>query len=289
MKRGLPSLAAIVAAIGTFGLVQVRAVSIQPPWWGQALIFAGLLVAALLASRSSRHKLPPMVEKLERNPSRRHRRPYLIDAKRLRVTMEPGISIRRDALLQWEIELRNRSKSALGAIDFNLLGDVPVFGSDLTVLGRTGAQTVPLAAMVDRGDGLSPTLTITLPAPGLRPKDSLTVAFEYVWPAIAHVHENNWVVDLRNAAASSSVHVTLDFPAADAQLADVHVYRRSFGTIREHVLGHLLPETMGDRALVELAYTTRHGDELVVLYTRPFAPGSPPVDGDPRVAQQSGR
>jgi hypothetical protein len=280
MRHRLPSTAAIAAIIGMFGLVQVRAVSIDPPWWIQLLIAMVLLAAMLMALRPSRRKLPPVVERLDRDPSRRRRRPYLITRKRLNVTMEPGSTIRRDARLQWDIEVSNRSRAPLGAITLQLLGDVPVFENDLTVVGRTEGQTVPLEAVVDHRDGMSPAVTITLPAPGLAPTVTMTIAFEYVWPAIAHVHENDWVVDLRNIADGSTIGVTLDSPVPDAQVADVYVYRARLGSLREHVLGHLLPQTAGDRALVELTYTKRRGDELLILDTRPFAPASSRPDAD---------
>ena len=273
--RRLPSVAAIAAAVGTLGLIQIPAVSIDPPWWARVLI-AGVLAAALfLALRPSPRRVSPAVERLERDLPRE--RCYEVTAKRLRVAVEPGISRRRDALLQWETELVNRSKWVLGAIELRLIGDVPVSANDLVVWGRIDTHKVPLVAAVNHRDAVSPIITIALPTPGLAPSAKTTLAFEYVWPAIAHAQANEWVVDLRNSADSSPVAVTLDNPRSDAQIADVRVYRRRHGALREHKLGYELPRTVAGHALIEFEYTKRRGDVMLILQTRPFLPG-PHID-----------
>jgi hypothetical protein len=273
---------AVIGAIGTFGLIQVRAVSVNPPAWLRILIAATLAVILAVALWRSRRRptLPPAIERLARN--RPPRRPYEVVDKQLHITTPPGRSRRRDALIRWKLTLRNRSPERLGAIEFQVIGDVEVSVSDLIVRGRIGGHTALLPAEVDDRDGRAPVVKLMLPAPGLASNATMTVELEYVWPALAHVNDNQWCIDLATSVDLSLVSLTLDVPADDTQVAYALVYRSRLGVLSEHASGHVSPQPAADRMRFEFKYTKRRGDQFVMLRTRPGTP-TPAAGGDAAV------
>jgi hypothetical protein len=275
-----PSIAAVVGVVGAVGLVQVRAISLDPPRWMGIVIVLTLLAAVAAVRRASRHTVPEDVKRPLR--SRPPKRPYAITEKDLQITTLPGGSIRHDAHLRWTTELRNRSRAALGVIELQLIGDVPVSGADLVVVGRTVERTLRLAATIDHRDGRAPLVRLSVPSPGLAPNETMTIEFEYVWPAIAHRADNLWFVDLRNNANGSIAGVRLSVPADEPQVVEAFVYRSRLGGEREHALGHLIPAIEDDRAIVVFEHAKRRGDLLVALRTRALTPAA--TDGDVLVA-----
>jgi len=271
MRRWGPTIAAILAVFGAFGLVQIKVVSISPPLWVTIAVGAVIIaIVALTAIRAKEPKLPATVANLVANRARRGNRAYAITSKEMRVLIAPGTSLRRDADVTFTLTLRNRLNRPLGEVELPLLGEVPASEDDLAVSGRAGGQTMNLAARVDSTDHLSPIIKILMPAPGIAPRESVTVSFRYVWPAVAHILKDEWILDVLLVEDGATARAILVYPATEAQFAEVRAIGRRFGLRRSHTVGNVEPTISGDRAIVEVVHTKARGEELLQITTRPI-------------------
>lgn len=271
MRRWGPTIAAILAVFGAFGLVQIKVVSISPPLWVTTTVGAVIIaIVALTAIRAKEPKLPATVANLDANRARHGNRAYAITSKEMRVFVAPGTSLRRDADITFTLTLRNRLNRPLGEVELPLLGEVPASEDDLAVSGRAGGQTMNLAARVDSTDHLSPIIKILMPAPGIAPRESVTVSFRYVWPAVAHILKDEWILDVLLVEDGATATAILVYPATEAQFAEVRAIGRRFGLRRSHTIGNVEPTITGDRAIVEFVHTKTRGEELLQITTRPI-------------------
>lgn len=270
MRPWGPTIAAILAVLGAFGLVQIKVVSISPPLWVTIVVVAVIVaVVTWTAIRAKAPELRATVANLDANRARRGNRAYAITAKEMRVFIAPGTSLRRDADITFTLTLRNRLNRPLGEVELPLLGEVPVSEDDLAVTCRASGQTMNLAARVDSTDHLSPIIKVLMPAPGIPAQDSVTVSFRYVWPAVAHILKDEWIVDLLLVEDGATVRVSLAYPAAEAQFGEVRTISRRFGLRRAHTVGNLEPTINGDCAIVNVIHTKAPGEELLQITTRP--------------------
>jgi len=264
-------VAALLAVLGAFGLVQVHVVevSIRGWWLVAALVLLACLAAiAAYVARGQKVNLPATVANLRGNRLRTDRS-FEIRKKRCEALILDGNGTRRDVRFRWTLRVRNRRRARLGAIDLVLLGEVPASERDLVVYVRADGDQEKFRVPVDRKDRLAPSISIPLPAPGLARGEEADCSFEYQWPSVAHVQEDSWVFDVNRIAHGGKMEVELVYPRSAPQVAEARVVRRRWGLDRSAKLGRLNARsdaTVG-RLTVEFEYVVQPHDDLLLVNT----------------------
>lgn len=263
------TIAAVVAAAGLLGAVQIHIIDVQPTATVRLLVVVALAIIVLVSLGVAwLHPTPPpaSVERLGEYPALGGRRPWSVLRRATVVTIASGRSTRRDARVETEYLVRNRSRSSIGSIEVPMTGDTLLKAGDLEVMTQVD-DGESMLGRVSFSNDFSPVVTFRLPAPGLSPGEVVRCRMRYLWPALAHIGSESWIINLRHARRGAAIAITLHYELEDAQVAEARIVRRMAGIRWEVVHGALKPVSSAKRSTIHLRYTKRRGDEFLRVVT----------------------
>lgn len=244
----------------------MRLVEVTPtPFERWAIVAIGilLLIGATAVGRYRPHRGNDELKPLLRNLARQGRRPWIVTDKTYCIHVPSQGGLRRDASLEVNVILQNRSRRMLGKIDFPIAGDSRVRAGDLTVVAEVDHRATH--AEVRYVDGNSPIVAVPMPAPGLLPGKEIPIRLRWTWPGMANMRGGTWTFVMTNAQSASSTRIDLMYPIDCPQLAEVRLVR-SFGGIHWDVpKGSLSAKSTPKGLLFEFDHTRRSLDSLVCI------------------------
>lgn len=227
------------------------------------LVFVGVVAVRRRKPIGAMREFKPLLS----NPARHGRKPWAIVEKRCSVVVAGVGGLGRDAHIEFDLVVLNRSKHALGRVEFAISGGSWVQEGDLDIWVEVGGQA-KACAPVRCSDGHSPIIVIPMLAPGLAPEDTVTVRLWWLWPGLANARSERWILGLSQMPPGALSRIRVDYPSEWPQVAEARLLK-SFGGFQWDVAkGAVTPKQTVGRMRFEFEHVAGRRDSLICIDMR---------------------
>lgn len=267
----------LVAVCGSFGLVSVHLFAITPTpalRWAIAAAFALAFVAIAAIRRRKPVGATDEFKPLLRNAARRRRQPWVLVDKTCSVVVSEAGGHGRDARIAFDWVVLNRSKRAVGNVEFAILGGSWIQEGDLDVWVEVSGQPANRAS-VRCADGYSPIILVPMPAPGLASGSAVSVRLWWLWPGLVSMRSERWILDLAQMLPGASARIRLDYPSDWLQVAEARLIKSFAGFEWDLAKGAITAKRTVAGLRFDFEHLAGRRDSLVCIDMRAM-PAPPP-------------